>query len=178
MISATAWPLLEGRVADILVLTRLPESRPQHAESGDIEVLTRKGERYSFVIPNFTLATVGDLGKALQDLEGTPVDQQRLLYDGRELEEGRTLDQYGIKAGATVGLVRRSRSNEDWNKMYNPIRHWQASHPPVIRVQPRGTSDQEGPVLVRLVDTDRQVITFWNGNLEVSIHFTGMELFD
>ncbi|KIM23229.1 hypothetical protein M408DRAFT_36611, partial [Serendipita vermifera MAFF 305830] len=55
--------------------------------------------------------TVGDLTKALRDLDGIPVEQQRILYNGRELEEGRTLDQYQIAAGATLGLVRRSRSN-------------------------------------------------------------------
>lgn len=166
MLSEATWPLLEGHNADIQVLTRIPESRPQHAEKGDIEVHTRTGAQYPFLIPDFSLATVGDLTKALRDLDGIPVDQQRILYNGRELEEGRTLDQYQIAAGATLGLVRRSRSSDDWSKAQSSLRKWQASPPPTVRIPLRRDSDLGGPVLIRLAETDRQAVAMWKESLE------------
>jgi ubiquitin len=40
----------------------------------------------------------------VQDREGTPVDQQRFTYAGRELEDGRTLQEYCIPEHATFHL--------------------------------------------------------------------------
>eukprot|EP01039_Chlorochromonas_danica_P003002 gene3002-3276_t len=40
---------------------------------------------------------------------GTPPDQQRLLHDGKELEDDRTLGSYGIGDGSLVGLMLKLR---------------------------------------------------------------------
>ncbi|XP_055343109.1 uncharacterized protein LOC129591468 [Paramacrobiotus metropolitanus] len=45
----------------------------------------------------------------IQEKEGIPVDQQRLLYAGKQLSDNVTLADYGIKAEAIVHLVVRKR---------------------------------------------------------------------
>jgi len=70
-----------------------------------IKTLTGKKQPMNFEPDN----TVLQVKQALQEKEGISVEQIRLIYLGRQLNDQSMLNEYNLKAGAVIHMVLQLR---------------------------------------------------------------------
>lgn len=79
-----------------------------------VKTLTGK----TIIIETTPQETVLDAKRQIEEKEGIPPDQQRLIFSGKQLEDYRTMSDCGVKAHDTMHLILRLRSGPPLTKVY------------------------------------------------------------
>ena len=130
-----------------------------------IQIFIRLMDRKELTLNVYPSDTIENVKKKIQDKEGFKPDQQRLIFDGKKLEDNKTLSEYGIQNQSVLNLIHRLR--EDKNMIQIFVRLVDGKEL-TLKVYPSDTiesvkkqiQDKEG------IKTDQQILIFSAKTLE------------
>jgi len=76
-------------------------------ENAGMQIFCRTLDKKTITLDVRQSDTIEEIKHKIYNKEGIPADQQRLVYGGKQLEDGRTLKDYSIGNDQMIHLVER-----------------------------------------------------------------------